>query len=68
VRNAMRTRPLEFGDMKTALAHISTRMELPLRQFVEESTLLRQEMKSRQTTLSSFNCTKPSGPVLERLS
>jgi hypothetical protein len=54
VRNAMRARPLEFGDLKAALAHISSRMKLPLRQFVEESTLLRQEMKTRQTTLSSF--------------
>jgi hypothetical protein len=35
-------------------AHISSRMELPLRRFVEESTLLRNQMKTRQTTLSSF--------------
>jgi len=55
VRSAMRNRPLEFEDMKGALAHISTRMRLPLRQFVEESTLLRGELKSRQTTLFSFS-------------
>jgi len=55
VRNAMRNPPLEFEDMKGALAHISTRMKLPLRQFVEESTLLRDLMKSRQTTLASFD-------------
>jgi len=54
VRNAMRNAPLEFGDMGTALGHITTRMQLPLRQFVEESTLLRGLMKTRQTTLSSF--------------
>jgi hypothetical protein len=54
VRNAMRNRPLEFGEMKDALAHISSRMQLPLRRFVEESTLLRDQMKTRQTTLSSF--------------
>jgi hypothetical protein len=54
VRNAMRNPPLEFGDMEGALAHISSRMRLPLRRFVEESTLLRDQMKSRQTTLSSF--------------
>jgi hypothetical protein len=63
VRNAMRNRPLEFEDMKAALAHISTRMKLPLRQFVEESTLLRQLMKTRQTTLSSFNGAMPTVPV-----
>jgi hypothetical protein len=63
VRNAMRNQPLEFEDMKAALAHISNRMRLPLRQFVEESTLLRQLMKTRQTTLSSFHGTVPSFPV-----
>jgi hypothetical protein len=63
VRNAMRTRPLEFGDMKAALAYVSTRVRLPLRQFVEESTLLRREMKTRQTTLSSFSGTKIREPV-----
>jgi hypothetical protein len=60
VRNAMRSPPREFEDMKTALAHISSRMHLPLRQFVEESTLLRQAMKTRQTTLSFFQEKPPS--------
>ena len=50
----MKNPPREFEDMGTALAHISSRMKLPLRQFVEESTLLREEMRTRQTTLSSF--------------
>jgi hypothetical protein len=63
VRNAMRNRPLEFGDMKEALAHISSRMRLPLRRFVEESTLLRDQMKTRQTTLSSFDGNKPPVPL-----
>ncbi|HMA04807.1 MAG TPA: Nre family DNA repair protein [Methanomicrobiales archaeon] len=54
VRNAMRSTPQEFEDMKTALAHISGRMKLPLQRFVGESTLLRDQMKTRQTTLSSF--------------
>jgi hypothetical protein len=48
--------------MKTALAHISSRMHLPLRQFVEESTLLRQAMKTRQTTLSFFQDRALSAP------
>jgi hypothetical protein len=63
VRNAMGTRPLEFGEMKEALAHISTRMKLPLSRFVEESTLLRDQMKTRQTTLSSFRSMSPPEPV-----
>ncbi|HXW99074.1 MAG TPA: Nre family DNA repair protein [Methanomicrobiales archaeon] len=63
VRNAMRARPLEFEDLKGALAHISTRMKLPLREFVEESTLLRETMKTRQTTLSSFSRSAPPLPL-----
>jgi hypothetical protein len=63
VRNAMRSRPVEFGDMKNALDHISTRMQLPLRRFVEESTLLRDQMKTRQTTLSSFQGPAPSEAI-----
>jgi len=63
VRNAMRARPLEFEDLKGALAHISTRMKLPLREFVEESTLLRETMKTRQTTLSSFSRAAPPVPL-----
>jgi hypothetical protein len=59
VRNAMRNPPTEFGEMKDALAHISSRMQLPLRRFVEESTLLRDQMKTRQTTLSSFQDAGP---------
>jgi hypothetical protein len=64
VRNAMGNQPLEFGEMKDALAHISTRMKLPLQRFVEESTLLRNQMKTRQTTLSSF----PDSTATEQLS
>ncbi|HUK38762.1 MAG TPA: Nre family DNA repair protein [Methanomicrobiales archaeon] len=62
VRNAMRANPLEFEDLNAALAHISSRMKLPLRQFVEESTLLRETMKTRQTTLSSFSRAAPPTP------
>jgi hypothetical protein len=63
VRNAMKNRPMEFEDMRGALAHISSRMQLPLRQYVKEGTLLRQEMKTRQTTLSSFDRARPLVPV-----
>jgi hypothetical protein len=63
VRNAMRNTPLQFGDMKEALSYISSRMRLPLRRFVEESSLLREQMKTRQTTLSSFEGARPLLPV-----
>jgi hypothetical protein len=64
VRNAMRSNPLGFEDMKAALAHISSRMKLPLRRFVGESTLLRDQMKTRQTILSSFDGIRPPGPLM----
>jgi hypothetical protein len=55
VRNAMLQPAQEFESMKAALLHVSTRLELPLRRFVEQSDLLREQLKSRQTTLSCFS-------------
>ena len=55
VRNAMHQKPLEFEDMRAALGYISTRLELPVKSFIRQSDLLRGELKSRQTTLSSFS-------------
>lgn len=54
VRNAMKQQPREFEDMKSALSHISSGMKLPMDRFVEEGDLLRDLLKTRQTTLTSF--------------
>jgi hypothetical protein len=54
VKNAMLQPPLEFEDMKEALGYISTRLELPVKRFISQSDLLREQLKSRQTTLSCF--------------
>jgi hypothetical protein len=54
VRNAMQENAQEFEDMKTALWHISERLHLPLKRFIQNSDLLKEQLKSRQTTLSSF--------------
>jgi hypothetical protein len=54
VRNAMNQPAEEFEDTRSALAYISTRLELPMRRFLEESTLLKDTLKSSQTTLNSF--------------
>jgi hypothetical protein len=54
VRNAMIQPPREFEDMKTALTYISTRLELPVMRFTKESTLLKELLRCRQTTLSCF--------------
>jgi hypothetical protein len=41
--------------MLSALGHISTKLELPVKRFISQSDLLREQLKSRQTTLSSFS-------------
>lgn len=55
VRNAMQKEPLEFESLKAALGYVSTRLELPVKQFIRQSDLLREELKSQQTTLSFFS-------------
>ena len=55
VRNAMSQPAQEFEDMKTALQHVSERLELPVKRFIQQSDLLKDLLKSRQTTLSCFS-------------
>ena len=55
VRNAMQQKPLEFENLKAALGYVSTRLELPVKRFICQSDLLREHLKSQQTTLSSFS-------------
>jgi len=55
VRNAMHQPGQEFESMKTALQYISARLELPIKRFIEQSDLLQEQMRSRQTTLSCFS-------------
>ena len=55
VRNAMIRSGQEFDDMKTALQHISRRLKLPINRFILHSDLLKEQLKSRQTTLSCFS-------------
>jgi len=54
VRNALKQPCLEFEGLSAALQHISTKLELPMSRFVGESDLLRELIRGRQTTLSSF--------------
>jgi len=54
VRNAMMQTPIEFEDMKTALGYISTKLKLPMQKFIKQSDLLKELLKSRQTTLDGF--------------
>jgi len=55
VRNAMQARPRTFDDMLSALKYVGSRLELPMKRFIVESDLLKEQLKSRQTTLSSFS-------------
>ncbi len=54
VRNALLAPPIEFDSLKSAMFHISTKLKLPLTRFVSESTLLKEIMGSRQTTLGGL--------------
>lgn len=54
VRNAMSQPAKEFEDTKSALSYLSTRLELPIKRFMEEGTLLRGTLREAQTTLNSF--------------
>jgi hypothetical protein len=54
VRNAMKQPGAEFEDMKGALSYISAKLRLPVSRFIEQSDLLKDLMKCRQTTLNCF--------------
>lgn len=55
VRNAMQETALPFEDMKSALWYICGKLKVPLKKFIQQSDLLKEQLKSRQTTLSSFS-------------
>jgi len=54
VRNALQEPPIEFDSLRSALVHISTKLRLPLSRFMEQSTVMRDLLQHRQTTLSGF--------------
>jgi DNA repair protein NreA len=54
VRCAMHQPAQEFEDIKSALTHISGKFVLPVKRFIDEGTLLRQNLCERQSTLRDF--------------
>jgi hypothetical protein len=54
VRNAMQETALPFEDIKSALWYICGKLRMPLKRFIQQSDLLKEQLQSRQTTLSSF--------------
>jgi hypothetical protein len=54
VRCAMQQPAQEFEDVRSALAWISQKFTLPVKRFIDEGTLLRQNLCERQSTLREF--------------
>jgi hypothetical protein len=54
VRNAMNQQPVEFEDIKSALAHISRKFILPVTRFIETGKLLQDTIRMRQCSLRDF--------------
>jgi len=54
VRCALQQRPLEFESLGSVLQYASGKLKLPLTRFIRQSTLLRELLHTRQTTLSCF--------------
>jgi hypothetical protein len=51
VRNALKGPHREFSSFRDSLNYVSTRLRLPLSRFLDQGTLMRQMLHSRQTTL-----------------
>ncbi len=54
VRNALKQPGTEFEDMKAALTYMGSKLRLGAGRFVNESTLLKELHRCRQTTLNCF--------------
>lgn len=54
VRNAMKQRPSEFNNLRDALGYLAPKLRLPLGRFTRESTLLKENLINRQTTLLKY--------------
>jgi hypothetical protein len=52
VRNAMKQVPKEFDSYRGVLNYVSTKLRLPLSRFMEQGVLMKEMLKTRQTTLS----------------
>jgi len=52
VRNAMKQVPKEFESYRAVLNYVSTKLKLPISRFMDQGVLMREMLKSRQTTLS----------------
>ena len=50
VRNALRQKPLKYNTMEQALAHISSQFQIPIKQWIHKSKLLKKALFQRRIT------------------
>ncbi len=53
VRHALMQKPKEFESYRATLNYVSTKLKLPMSKFMDTGTLIRELLKSRQTTLTN---------------
>ena len=61
VRSAMQQPAQEFSDLRSALTHLSGKFTLPMKRFIDEGTLLRENLCERQSTLGDFAMARGTG-------
>jgi hypothetical protein len=52
VRNAMKQVPRHFDSYRNVLNYVSTKLRLPMSKFMDQGVLMKELLKSRQTTLN----------------
>lgn len=50
VRNAMRQKPHKFDTLKEALTHLSTKFQIPIKEWIEKSILLKKALFQKRLT------------------
>jgi len=50
IRTTLKTEPAKFDDLKAALDHACTKLTIPLRRWIENSSMLRQALFQRKIT------------------
>jgi len=54
VKAAMKEKPSEFESYRAVLNYLSTKLRLPISRFTEQGVLIKEMLKSRQTTLTQI--------------
>jgi hypothetical protein len=50
VRNALRQKPLKYNTLEEALTRIASQFQIPMKQWIEKSSLLRNTIFQRRIT------------------